>query len=157
MEHNIPDWDTYYFNQCAVIQTRSKDKHTKCGSIVVSQDNRPLSQGYNSLPSGANDDIPERYDRPCKYQYMVHGEMNSICSAARNGVSLLGAKIYVTGIPCMDCARAVIQSGIKEVIYDGERQSRWTSPLYQDGVLVVDLLRECGVSVREWWPKDAND
>ena len=152
MTHNIPDWDTYYFNQCKVIQTRSKDKHTQCGCIIVSQDNRPLSQGYNSLPSGANDDVPERYQRPTKYLYQVHSERNGVYSAARHGIALDGSKIYVTGLPCMDCAQAIIQAGIREVIYDGERQARWNSPLYQDGDRVRELLEECGVHVREWWP-----
>ncbi len=152
MTHNIPDWDTYFFNLCSIIATRSKDKHTKCACIIVSTDHRPLSQGYNSLPSGANDNVPERYERPLKYKYMEHAERNAIYSAARHGIALSGSRIYVTGLPCVDCARAIIQAGIFEVVYDAARQAKWDSPLYQDGKMVVEMLNECGVQVRAWWP-----
>lgn len=150
-KNRIPDWDEWFFNQCEVIKTKSKDKHTKCGSVVVSSDNRVISQGYNSLPAGANDSVQTRFERPLKYKYMVHSERNAVYSAARIGINLKGAKIYVTGIPCMDCAHAIIQSGIIEVIYDADLQEKWSSPVYQDAGLVKELFDECNVTLRPWY------
>lgn len=151
MAPNIPDWDTYFFDIADVVSRRSKDRSTKVGCVIVGGGNRQISQGYNSFPSQANDAVPERYERPEKYLWMEHAERNAIYSAARHGIALEGSRIYVTGIPCMDCARAIIQSGIREVIYDADRQAGWLSPQY-DAIFdkSLSLLRECRVTVRAW-------
>jgi dCMP deaminase len=147
----IPDWDTYYMDIAEAVSRRSKDPNTKVGCVIVSQSNRQISQGYNSFPSGANDQVEERFVRPEKYLYIEHGERNAIYSAARHGIALVGSRIYTMNLPCMDCARAIIQAGIVEVIYDADRQDRWKTPQYEPIFdKSVALLRECRVDIRPW-------
>lgn len=102
---------------------RSKDPHTQVGACIVSEDNKILSMGYNGFPSGCSDDeFPwdregEVYDT--KYAYVTHSELNAILNY--RGGSLEGAKIYVSLFPCNECAKAIIQSGIKTIVYDSDK------------------------------------
>lgn len=99
-----------------LVSMKSKDPRTKIGSIIVGPDNEVVSIGYNGICRGVCDNIPMRDERPDKYFYYEHSERNSLYNAARIGVSTKGCKIYTQGIPCADCARGIIQSGIVEVI-----------------------------------------
>jgi len=110
-------WDTYFISMLYLVAMKSKDEKTQNSSIIVGPDNEIRSTGYNSFPRGINDNIPERQERPEKYFWFEHGERNSIYNAARVGIPLKGCRLYVTGIPCMDCARGIIQAGITEVIF----------------------------------------
>lgn len=140
------DWNNYFFDIVDVVATKSKDPDTKHGCVIVDKDHHILATGYNNPPTGMMDqDHPERFTRPLKYKYMVHAERNAIFHAAKKGISLDDATLYVSGIPCMDCAHAIIQSGIYNVIYDYYKQQKWDSPVYQDHGLVLDLFRECSV------------
>jgi deoxycytidylate deaminase len=95
---------------------RSLDPHTKHGTVVVGKDKVILSVGYNSPPRGSDDaNIP--LTRPEKYKYFEHSESNSIINAARSGVSLLGSTFYVTGCPCVDCLRKIINVGADRLVY----------------------------------------
>ena len=95
----------------------SKDPSTKIGAIAVGSKGQVLSQGYNGFPRRIEDNISHYEDRETKYKYVVHAEMNVIYNATYNGVSLDGATLYVTGLPvCSDCAKGVIQVGIKRVV-----------------------------------------
>ncbi len=114
-------WDEYFMGVAILSGQRSKDPNTQVGCCIVSQDNKILSMGYNGLPIGCSDDeFP--WDREgenpldTKYVYAVHSELNAILNY--RGGSLEGAKLYVSLFPCNECAKAIIQSGIKEVIYD---------------------------------------
>lgn len=109
-------WDKYFITMAYLAAMRSKDESTHCGAVIVDEMNNVVATGYNSFVRGINDHVPERQLRPEKYLWFEHGERNAIYSAAMNGHALKGCKIYVTGIPCADCARAIIQSGIKEVV-----------------------------------------
>lgn len=115
-------WDQYFLTMAYLAAMRSKDQSTHCGSVIVDEMNNVVATGYNSFVRGINDDVPERQERPGKYMWFEHGERNAIYSAAMRGCTLKGCKIYVTGIPCADCARAIIQSGIKEVIVDAREE-----------------------------------
>ncbi len=122
----IPTWDDYYINLCKTIATRSKDNSTQLGAVIVDKYNTLLSQGYNSFPRGINDSLKSRQLRPNKYYYFEHAERNAIYNACRSGISLLNSKLYVPWLPCSDCARAIIQSGIKEVIIENNFvEERW--------------------------------
>jgi dCMP deaminase len=100
----------------SIAEQFSKDTSTKVGALVTSMDGSPLSWGYNGMPRGVNDNVPERMERPEKYLWMEHAERNAIFNACRSGTSLMGSRIFVTGlVPCMECARGIIQSGIKEI------------------------------------------
>ena len=116
-------WDEYFMGVAILSGLRSKDPGTQVGCCIVSQDNKILSMGYNGLPMGcSDDDFPwEREGEPLdtKYLYVAHSELNAILNYS--GGSLAGAKLYVSLFPCNECAKAIIQSGIKEVIYDCDK------------------------------------
>lgn len=110
-------WDEYFMGVAMLAAKRSKDPNTQVGACIVSQDNIILSTGYNGFPKGCSDDeFPwDREGTETKYPFVVHAELNAILNC--NGKSLQGAKIYVALFPCNECAKAIIQSGIQEVIY----------------------------------------
>lgn len=115
------DWDDYFAAFALMTSSRSKDPDRKVGAVIVSKDNRILSTGYNGAPTGISDEeIPwckEGEFLQTKYPYVVHAELNAI-SGYNNDKSLLkGAKIYTTLFPCNECMKAIIQSGITEIIY----------------------------------------
>ena len=109
------NWTEYFFEMAKVAASKSKDRSRGVGAVIANDDKRILSVGYNGFPSGCNDNIEERHERPAKYLWTEHAERNAIYSAGRSGVPLIGATMYVTLFPCPGCARAIIQSGIKKV------------------------------------------
>ena len=120
----IPTWDQYYLDICKVVATRSKDPNTQIGCVIIGPNHEIRSTGYNSFPRGIRDDVPERLVRPTKYLWIEHAERNAICNAARAGTATEGCTIYVEIMPCMDCARAVVQAGIVQVVVSA---SAWRS------------------------------
>jgi dCMP deaminase len=110
-------WDEYFMGVAMLAAKRSKDPNTQVGACIVSQENIILSTGYNGFPKGCSDDeFPwAREGEDTKYPFVVHAELNAILNS--NGKSLQGAKIYVALFPCNECAKAIIQCGISEVIY----------------------------------------
>lgn len=113
-------WDEYFMGISLLAAMRSKDPSTQVGACIVNEDNIILSTGYNGFPKGCDDDIFP-WARDCsevnrtKYPYVVHAELNAILNSG--GRSLKNARIYVALFPCNECAKAIIQSGIKEVVY----------------------------------------
>ena len=117
-------WDEYFMGVAMLAGMRSKDPNTQVGSCIVSSDNKILSMGYNGFPTGCQDDeFPwaREGDDPLKtkYLYVAHSELNAILNY--RGGSLEGAKIYVLLFPCNECAKAIIQAGIRTVIYDSDK------------------------------------
>lgn len=110
-------WDEYFMGVALLAAKRSKDPNTQVGACIVDGNNIILSTGYNGFPYGCSDDVFswEREGEDTKYQYVVHAELNAILNA--RGKNLKGAKLYVDLFPCNECAKAIIQSGISEVIY----------------------------------------
>ncbi len=112
-------WDEYFMGVAMLSAMRSKDSNTQVGACIVSPENKIISVGYNGMPTGCDDDdMPwEREGDPLetKYPFVCHAELNAILN--RQAVSLSNSRIYVTLFPCNECAKAIIQSGIKEVIY----------------------------------------
>ena len=111
------NWDEYFMGIAMLAARRSKDPNTQVGACIVSPDNIIISTGYNGMPKGCSDDeYPwEREGEDTKYPYVVHAELNAILNSG--GRSLKGAKLYVALFPCNECAKAIIQSGIRDVIY----------------------------------------
>ena len=113
------NWDEYFMGIALLTAMRSKDPNSQVGACIVSPENKILSLGYNGMPMGCNDDeMPwEREGAPLqtKYMYVCHAELNAILNSAHN--NLKGARVYVTLFPCNECAKAIIQSGVKEVYY----------------------------------------
>jgi dCMP deaminase len=108
-------WDELFMRHAYLIASKSKDPKTKIGAVIV-RDNSIISEGYNGICRGISDDIVERLERPEKYFWFEHAERNSIYHCARNGISTEGTRLYTQGLPCSDCTRAIIQSGIKEIV-----------------------------------------
>ena len=136
------DWNTFFFKMCDLVSEKSKDKSTQVGCVIVGPNHEIRSIGYNGFPRGVTDDVPVRQERPMKYFYSEHGERNAIYNAARVGIPLAGCILYIGGVPCADCARAIIQSGIAEIfIRDGRVPERWKDSC--DAALV--MLDEAGV------------
>ncbi len=121
-------WNNRYVSLAQNISTWSKDPSKQIGAIAISDSSKVLATGYNGFPKGISD-TPERLsDRPTKYKYMVHAEMNLIYNATYNGVSLDGSTVYVYGLPvCSECAKGLIQVGVKKVIMkiDTEIPEKW--------------------------------
>ena len=110
-------WDEYFMGIAMLAAKRSKDPSTQVGACIVSPDNIIISTGYNGMPKGCSDDeFPwGRTGEETKYPYVVHAELNAILNA--NGRNLHGSRLYVALFPCNECAKAIIQSGVKEVLY----------------------------------------
>lgn len=133
------------------ISAMSKDRSTQVGCVVVGEDGEPLTWGYNGFPRGADDSAEYRHERPLKYKWTEHAERNAIFNAARTGVRLKGGSIYVTSlVPCPDCARGIIQAGIK-TIYVEERALDNSNPRakawLEDWETTQEMLVECGVTL----------
>jgi len=109
------NWDLKFIGLSRHVAEWSKDTNRKNGAIIVNSDNIVVSMGYNGFPIGCDDSIPLRYEKPAKYFYTEHAERNSIYHAAKLGISINNCRMYVTMFPCSDCARAIIQSGIKHL------------------------------------------
>lgn len=140
------NWDAYFMSMARLVATRSKDRSTKVGCVLVGPDNEVVSTGYNSFPRGINDVAPERHERPEKYKWTEHAERNAIYNAARIGARTKGTRAYVPWFPCMDCARALVQAGVVEVvgIKPDMTDERWG----EDFARAETLFAEAGVYVR---------
>lgn len=114
---NYLSWDEYFMGVAMLAAGRSKDPNTQVGACIVSPENIIISTGYNGMPKGCSDDeFPwERTGDETKYPFVVHAELNAILNA--NGRDLRGSRLYVALFPCNECAKAIIQSGVKEVLY----------------------------------------
>lgn len=124
----------------------SKDKSRQVGCVVVGSGNFVLTIGYNGFPRRIDDDKEHRHQRPAKYLWTEHAERNAVYAAAHNGTSLSGAKMYLPWFPCVDCARAIVQAGIVELI---AIRPNTTDPKWgNDFVVSQELLDEAGVKVR---------
>jgi dCMP deaminase len=126
---------------------RSKDPNTQVGACIVSQENKILSMGYNGFPKGCDDDeFPWNRDGDVynsKYAYVTHSELNAILNY--RGGSLDGTKLYVTMFPCNECAKAIIQSGIKELVYADDKYEG--TPAY---LASRRMLKAAGVKVTHY-------
>lgn len=144
-------WDEYFMGVSKLAGMRSKDPSTQVGSCIVSNDNKILSMGYNGLPMGcSDDDFPweregEEYDT--KYPYVTHSELNAILNY--RGGSLEGAKIYVSLFPCNECSKAIIQSGIKTIIYSCDKYADTTAVRTSKR-----MLDAAGVAYRKYIPSN---
>ena len=141
------DWDNYFMAIAKLSAMRSKDPSTQVGACIVSNDNRILSIGYNGAPNGFNDDnfpwAREGEAINTKYFYVCHAEMNAIMNYRGNKRDLENSKIYVDLFPCNECAKLIIQAGIKEVIYLSDKYAE------KDAFMASKKLMDvCGVKYR---------
>ncbi|MGB7595629.1 MAG: dCMP deaminase family protein [Erysipelotrichaceae bacterium] len=142
---NVISWDNYFMGLAHLSSFRSKDPGTQVGAVVVDNDHKVVSIGYNGFPIGCDDDeFPWNREGSLlesKYAYVVHAELNAILNSPR---SLHGCAIYVSLFPCNECAKAIIQSGIKTIIYEDDK--------YADTEAVKAskrMLTSAGVTMRQ--------
>lgn len=117
-----------------LIAQSSKDAGAKIGAVIVDEDGAFISMGINEYPKGVRYGDPARDERPEKYYWYEHGERNAIYQAVRYVRSLEGATLYTQGVPCADCARAIIQAGIREVVVDAQWEKMCSEHLKNHGV-----------------------
>ena len=140
-------WDEYFMGVSILAAKRSKDPSTQVGACIVDQNNVILTTGYNGFPKGCSDDeFPwDREGEITKYPYVVHAELNAILNA--QGKDLTGSKLYVDLFPCNECAKAIIQSGIKEIVYLSDKYAE--TPGVQASKM---MLRAAGVKLTQMKP-----
>ncbi len=142
-------WDEYFMGIAMLSAQRSKDPNTSVGSCIVSQDNRILSVGYNGMPRGCSDDeYPwERVggNLDTKYFFVCHAELNAILNYT--GTNMKGAKVYTTLFPCNECTKALIQSGITEVIYYSDKYAATDST-----IAAKRMFKSARVTLRQYQP-----
>lgn len=139
-------WHLNFLDLARHMSTWSKDPSTKIGAVAVGSRRQILATGYNGFPRNIVDSEDRLKDRPTKYIYTVHGEMNCIYNATLNGVSLDGADIYVYGLPvCSECAKGIIQVGIRRVFmcYPETISDKWK----ESGKLTKSMFDESGIEL----------
>ena len=147
-------WDGYFMDMATFVSSKSKDRSLRCGTVLIGEGNCVLSTGYNGFPRGVDDYNEEYHKRPEKYIWTSHDAANAIFNAARNGIKLLGSRSYANAHPCHDCARALVQAGITEVIIPTKRadpfsrHGRWVD--WEDSFTNARRIFKAGhVRVRE--------
>ena len=144
-------WDEYFMGMAKLSALRSKDPNTKVGACIVDPDHKVVSNGYNGMPRGI-DETKVSWNKgeglDSKYLYVCHTEFNAILNT-RNGSALKGCTLYVTLFPCNECAKAIIQTGIKEVVYECDKYHDVTE--FKASRLLLELA---GVKVREFKGRD---
>src|SRR5580692_10082509 len=141
-------WDQRFMLLAHHLAGWSKENGRRVGAVIVGPDNEVRSTGFNGFPRGVRDDVEERHSREtgAKYVWSCHAEQNAIFNAARVGTSLNGTRIYVPWFPCVECTKAIIQSGISELVAykPGAPDPKWAN----DFVVATEMLKEAKVAVR---------
>lgn len=142
----ILSWDEYFMGVAKLSGLRSKDPNTQVGCCIVNQNKKIVAVGYNGMPMGCNDkdfpwDVKEGSLENTKYAYVVHAELNAILNSTQQ---LCGCTIYVSLFPCNECSKAIIQSGIKEIVYADDKY--FGTPSF---IASRRMLEASGVKVRQ--------
>ena len=149
MRKDFIDWDEYFMGIALLSSMRSKDPNTQVGACIVNEDKRIVGVGYNGLPKGCNDeDFPwEREGEflETKYPYVCHAELNAILNSIQ---SLKDCIIYVALFPCNECSKAIIQSGIKEIVYLSDKHNGTDA-----NKASKKMLETAGIKFRQFTPK----
>ena len=115
-------WEAYFMGIAHLSALRSKDPSTQVGAVIVDDERKVVSIGYNGLPKGCSDDTfpwgREGGMLDTKYAYVVHAELNAILNSPR---PVKGCTVYVSLFPCNECAKAIIQSGITRIVYEDDK------------------------------------
>lgn len=139
-------WDERFMSLALQVADWSKDRSRKVGCVIVGPNNEVRATGYNGFPRRVDDAPAERHERPAKYLWTEHAERNAIFNAAFAGIGLAGCRMYVPWYPCIDCARAIVQVGIGELV---ALEPDWDEPQWGEGFKVArQMFAEAGVDVR---------
>jgi dCMP deaminase len=140
------DWDTYFMEMANLVSTKSKDRSTQVGCVIVGPNREVRTTGYNGFCRGIDDDVEERHERPEKYLWSEHAERNAIYNAARNGIRIEDCTAYTTVFPCADCARGLIQSGVVRIVTRPINNQKTSIPLH-NYVSAMKMLDEAEIDV----------
>lgn len=147
-------WDSRFFSMANLIASWSEDQSRKVGCVIVDQSNEVMATGFNGLPRGVKS-LPERHSRvgQQKYMWYEHAERNAIYGLARVGLSGAGCRMYLNSYPCADCARAIIQAGIKDLrTFEFDSGDKYFSEHFS---VATEMLGEAGVNVLLFSREDA--
>ena len=142
------DWDEFFMSMVYLAAMKSKDNQTHMGAVVVGDNKEIRSIGYNGFVRDLDDNVQERQERPEKYYWMEHAERNAIYNASLMGVSLKGCTMYTNGVPCMDCGRAIIQSGIRTVIVDKNWEDDNSDVWLEHAKRTLEMFSEVGIRIQ---------
>lgn len=142
------EWGEYLLKLAFTVSEKSKDPSVKVGCVIVGPSREIRSTGFNGFPRGCNDNIPERNVQPKKYLWFEHAERNAIYNAARCGIPLEGCIMYVTAPPCTNCARGIVQSGIKKIVYPVDHAFKDREDWKEDMKEAKAILNEGGVALK---------
>jgi len=135
-------WAKRYLNLAKEISTWSKDPSTQIGAVIIGNKGQIVSQGYNGFPRGIKDSEERYNDREIKYKYTIHAEANAIYNSIHNNADVNGCSLYCYGLPiCSECAKLIIQTGIKEVYVNSFVKSNWK----ESCDLAIELFKESGI------------
>tara|TARA_R110002167_G_scaffold93122_1_gene249750 strand:+ start:7160 stop:7603 length:444 start_codon:yes stop_codon:yes gene_type:complete len=137
-------WDLRFMEMAELVSTWSKDPSTKIGAVVVDSNRRMVGTGYNGFPRGVEDSCDRYADRPTKYSLVVHAELNAILNAA---APLEGTTLYVTRAPCSECAKSIIQSGVRRVVWVGDEDAAMAARWAESRATMHTLFDESGIDV----------
>lgn len=144
-------WDEYFMGVARLTAERSKDPNSQVGACIVSPNHKILSMGYNGFPRGCSDDeypwAREGDELSVKYTYVTHAELNAILNFRGGTTGLEGAALYVTLFPCNECAKAIIQTGIRTVVYESDKYAATPST-----VASKKMFDSAGVTYRRYEP-----
>ena len=130
------------------ISSLSKDPSTKVGAVIIDNDSNILSTGFNGFPRGVND-LEQRYiNRDIKLKYVAHAEANAIAQAARVGAKLLGSSLIVTALyPCTNCAKMIIQAGIKTIYVPTMNTESTNIHWHEELIMSENMFNEAGIEI----------
>ena len=149
-------WDEFFMAMAYLVATQSKDSSMHIGAVIVDDHHYVRSVGYNGLPGGANESPSYRHIRPEKYHWYAHAERNAVCAAAAHGTAIRGCTMYTPGVPCTDCARDIIQSGISRVVThsqwddDISPEEKGANAWHEIANRSRTMFLECGVFWRQY-------
>jgi len=146
MDITSKKWSGRLLKMAKDVASWSKDRSTKVGAVITTQDGKPISWGFNGMPMGVNDDVEERHQRPYKYKWMGHAEQNAMDLAPIGDIS--GCVMFVTFSPCSRCAQSIINKKIATVVVDDNFTSdKMPEHWQEDTKVAVEMLREAGVKI----------
>lgn len=146
----MADWNKRFIDVVQLAASWSKDRNRKVGAVIIDDGNRIVATGYNGFPAGINDDVDSRHERPAKYLFTEHAERNALYSAVNRGTTTKGCTMILEWYPCADCARGIIQSGIKKVICGTPdfTDDRWgtsfkaSSEMFEEAGIEMEYFKE---------------
>lgn len=146
MDVKNPKWAGRLLGMAKTVASWSKDSSTKVGAVITTNEGAPVSWGFNGMPMGIDDDVPERNIRPNKYKWYCHAERNAMDLASK--MDLSGCVMFVTFSPCSSCAQSIIQRKIQTIVVDSDYTADKMPERWQEDMkIAVEMLEEAGIEV----------